>query len=75
VIVWAPTSTAVIVVPEEKEPPATNCCPTRMFAKPKYPVTSVTFSNVVELVAASNLTLMYPLLPLPTGVEKLSIFP
>ena len=37
-------------MPEEKEPPATNCCPTRILDIPKYPVTSVTFSNVVEEV-------------------------
>jgi len=67
VIVWAPTSTAVIVVPEGKEPAATNCCPSLILSKPKYPVTSVTFSNVVEVVAASNLTLMYELEPLPIG--------
>jgi len=37
---------------------------------PKYPLTSVTFSSVVEDVVQSNLTLMYELLPLPTGAEK-----
>jgi hypothetical protein len=60
----------VISTPEGKAEDSTNCCPTRILDKPKYPVTSVIFDNVVESVAASNLTLIYELLPLPMGLEK-----
>ena len=35
-----------------------------MLAKPRYPVTSVTLDNVVESVAASNLTLIYDITPI-----------
>ena len=64
-----PTLTAVITVPDGNAELSTNICPTRAKAIFRNPDTSVILVNILELVAASNLTLMKEFEPLPIGLN------
>ena len=57
----------MIIVPVGKADDSTNSCPTRTKSIFRYPETSVILVKVVDAVVASNLTLIYELLPLPMG--------